>query len=334
MRVEIPGDPISVAYGYGITGVFLSVFDKRLEYDPISSREVNAVAESIGVGDGGGSYFDLHTGSHGFGIKVDHDTMATYLKRFGVSEEKISELPLTLTGVGYWTSVKPGTSTKKVGSSKICTNCRVKSRSCKDCKECHKLVPYCSKECQKKDWRIHKLFCGLHEQEVSNGVKLSSKSVRAFLFPEDAEMPKLIHLPLVRVGADQGDITSSSFYLKLNLEEFIQGPTDSIRSDFFTDESIRSLPKAYHVICKDGFGSDGSKMNLCVLKLFQKYEKIHGGCSQEPCDPHWRNNIIVVKAEPVVAGWGSTQLDTICEDISIADATEVVKFLYTHHRKV
>eukprot|EP00956_Cyclotella_meneghiniana_P024699 scaffold49972_cov23-Cyclotella_meneghiniana.AAC.1 len=49
--------------------------------------------------DGVGSYFDLHTGSHGFGMKVDHDTMATYLKRFGVSEEKISELPLTLKGV-------------------------------------------------------------------------------------------------------------------------------------------------------------------------------------------------------------------------------------------
>jgi hypothetical protein len=61
---------------------------------PLTSDPVNHVTESIGVGDGGGSYFDLHTGAHGFGIKVDGATMATYLRRFGVPDTAIAQLPL------------------------------------------------------------------------------------------------------------------------------------------------------------------------------------------------------------------------------------------------
>jgi hypothetical protein len=38
-RFEIDGDPIRVAYGYNLPrpGVFLSVYDKRLTYDPNAS---------------------------------------------------------------------------------------------------------------------------------------------------------------------------------------------------------------------------------------------------------------------------------------------------------
>ena len=145
MRFEIRGDPISVAYGVdNSSGVFLAVTDKRLEYDPNSSAKVNAVTEQVGIGDGGGSFFNLHTGKIGFGIKVDDETMAVYLKRYGVSDERIRDLPLNLSKIN-WTSVKPGTSTKKVGSRKVCTNCRVKTSSCKDCTAC-KLAPY---------WYVH-----------------------------------------------------------------------------------------------------------------------------------------------------------------------------------
>lgn len=92
-RYEIPGDPIRVVYGLDdLTGVFLSVYDKRLEYDPSESRRVNAVTEAFGVQDGGGSYFDLHTGRAGVGIRVDDETMATYLRRYGVPEDKIVAL--------------------------------------------------------------------------------------------------------------------------------------------------------------------------------------------------------------------------------------------------
>lgn len=97
-RFTIDGDPISVAFGYeddpGLANVFLSVDDKRLEYDGDASEAVNAVTQKVGVGDGGGSYFNLHTGRFGFGIQVDDKTMEVYLKRFGVPQEQIDALPL------------------------------------------------------------------------------------------------------------------------------------------------------------------------------------------------------------------------------------------------
>ena len=66
-RFEIEGDPIRVVFGIDeVTGVFLSVFDRRLEYDSAATKAVNDVTTSIGVQDSGGSYFDLHTGSTGF----------------------------------------------------------------------------------------------------------------------------------------------------------------------------------------------------------------------------------------------------------------------------
>lgn len=61
-RFKIEGDPIHVAYGVDEeigAGVFLSVFDRRLEWNEEANDEVNKVTESIGVKDGGGSYFDL-----------------------------------------------------------------------------------------------------------------------------------------------------------------------------------------------------------------------------------------------------------------------------------
>jgi hypothetical protein len=93
MRYEIEGSPISVAYGEDhVSGIFFSVFDSRLEYSETASKEVNDVAESIGVKDGGGSYFDLHTGDVGFGRKVSKETMRVYFTRYGVPADHIKSL--------------------------------------------------------------------------------------------------------------------------------------------------------------------------------------------------------------------------------------------------
>jgi hypothetical protein len=91
--IEVEGSPISVAYGYDeINGIFLAVTDERLEYDENAADPINQVTESIGVKDGGGSYFDLHTGDVGFGLKVSESTMLVYLKRYGVSEKQIKQV--------------------------------------------------------------------------------------------------------------------------------------------------------------------------------------------------------------------------------------------------
>ena len=83
-RYEIEeGKFIRVAYGNtGDTGVFLSVYDKRLKYDPEHSVQVNAVSEGIQAG-GDGCYLDLQTGTGwtGFGQRVD-ETMTQWQPTF------------------------------------------------------------------------------------------------------------------------------------------------------------------------------------------------------------------------------------------------------------
>ena len=78
-RYEIKQGPIQVAYGWDcMNGYFLSVFDQRLECKSEGSKEANKISEKIGVGDGGGSYFDLHTGQNGYGFKVNNETLADF----------------------------------------------------------------------------------------------------------------------------------------------------------------------------------------------------------------------------------------------------------------
>ena len=69
MRYEINRHQLAVAYGDDhATGIFLSVGDTRLEYNPGANQEVNKITEKINGGNG--VYFDLHTGISGFGYKV------------------------------------------------------------------------------------------------------------------------------------------------------------------------------------------------------------------------------------------------------------------------
>ena len=92
-RFEIDSYPITVAYGYeDPCNVFLSVYDNRLRYDSSASPQVNDVTRAVGSGDG--CFFEIHTGSAGFGQRVDNDTMVTFLGRFGVTDEQINAIPL------------------------------------------------------------------------------------------------------------------------------------------------------------------------------------------------------------------------------------------------
>ena len=192
-RYEIKSSPISIAYGYDemcTSGMFLSVFDERLEWSEQASREVNAVTEQLGVGDGGGSYFDLHTGQTGFGQKVSCETMMTFMRRFGVPEEHI-----------YECRSHPCLVSNKA-TTKACVGCRC--------------VYYCSKECQTSDWRMqHKFFC----KSLPFPAKLEGvECVRGLLLPETSDKPVLVQVPLKLVEDDDG-----SCYLR-DTRMFIQNP--------------------------------------------------------------------------------------------------------------
>ena len=70
-----------------MTCVFLVITNKWLKHNSDSSNAVNAIMETVRVSNGDGSYFNLHTGRYGFGTKANGDTMAIYLKRYGVTKD-------------------------------------------------------------------------------------------------------------------------------------------------------------------------------------------------------------------------------------------------------
>lgn len=92
MRHEIDSDTLGIAYGSDhVTGYFLAVTDKRLEWSKNSSDEVNAVKEKIAP-DGGGCYFNIHTGPLGYGFKVDIKTMASFWDTYGIPDGHVQKL--------------------------------------------------------------------------------------------------------------------------------------------------------------------------------------------------------------------------------------------------
>jgi hypothetical protein len=140
VRYSIEQGPITVSYGTDVvSGVFLAVVDSRLIFDGNATERVNNVTSQVGIKDGGGSYFDIHTGKNGFGERVDNKTMATMLRKYGVTDE------------GFLSVLEDASTTKK-----ICIQCQ--SPSTEQCSHCSS-VSYCSRECQKLHWKIHKIHC-------------------------------------------------------------------------------------------------------------------------------------------------------------------------------
>lgn len=56
----------------------------------------------------------------------------------------------------------------EVAKMKVCANCRKISRDFKSCMNCNKLTYYCSKNCQKENWKIHKKLCIKLSDQVNN----------------------------------------------------------------------------------------------------------------------------------------------------------------------
>ena len=149
--------PIWIAYGSDqITGVFLSVSDKRLEFSEKHSEtdQVNTVAMSIGAQDGGGSYFDMHTGSTGYGHQVTEATMRVYLARYDVGKSQIDALFAEV----RVSQEKLNKMTR--GDFNECVSCLSTSTDNKACAQCH-VALYCNRQCQVRDWPVHKTICSL-----------------------------------------------------------------------------------------------------------------------------------------------------------------------------
>ncbi|OTA69651.1 hypothetical protein K449DRAFT_98699 [Hypoxylon sp. EC38] len=76
--------------------------------------------------------------------------------------------------------------------SNICAVCWKEGASaCTRCKSCH----YCSKECQKNDWKSHRLLCHLVATEPERPMPTH---IRAIYFPDNKPTPEIIWVPCIQ----------------------------------------------------------------------------------------------------------------------------------------
>jgi hypothetical protein len=171
--------PIVIRYGYDkLNGLFLQAEDARLQVKEEGSNEANKIAMefSTSSADGGGGYFDLHTGVNGFGLRVSEDVMVEYFRRFEVPENKISQL--VALNANYSVDVegklkflrtieeKFGTKFGAILRENKCGAILCEKNGNLRCSACNKQL-YCSVKCQKADWKNHKAKC----RTISNKTK-------------------------------------------------------------------------------------------------------------------------------------------------------------------
>jgi hypothetical protein len=296
-RFTIEGSPISIAYGYDFScGIFLSVYDRRLMYNEKASCEVNEVAESIGVKDGGGSYFDLHTGPTGFGMKVSDDTMRVYLQRYGVPQKQIDKIFRENIMEDFYGAKKFENLSLDEPCSDKCLFCNNdKNKTCLKCKTVYSPCQIC----ETKDWFTHKFnSC---KCKVASKDEQNLKQVNGILLPVNSEKPVLTQIKVETKFDKEEDHYFESPCLKSFFGDNFLGSSmiagNPLRKDkVFTDTLI--------IKYRDEFLKDGSKPNLLVRKL----------CKNK--NPHdWRGPMLVLKYEGTIHEMPPSYIDTDFDDL-------------------
>jgi hypothetical protein len=266
-RFEINDEasPTYVAYGTDpVTGVFLTAYDKRLETKEKATGEVNAITTKIGVQDGGGGYFDLHTGKTGFGFKVSNAAMRVFLARYGVPEDKINfvfqEASLLM--------------------DKDCKQCELDaSKSCAKCKT----KRYCSRECQVKDWPLHKYIC----ESLPFPPKTISSSVYCFFLPEDGAKIQVVQVELEK----RVDKTTGLAYEKPLLKAFMgRDLGEMVLKNAQRKDAVYSVN--LKIMTRNMYWAEDEAVESVPNKLVKKLTG--GGNSHD-----WRGPLLVLKFKDV-----------------------------------
>ena len=275
---------------------------------------------SIGIGDGAGSYFDLHTGQKGLGKKVSKETIQVYLSRYGVDKERIDEL-LRCSSEKSIDSIcsereskvkdcehielicKSVLNMESLVSKEILGNCVACSKDTKNsCGKCDS--SFCGSECQKKMWRQHKVFCDALPYPT---LPLAEKTVYAFLLPQNGQMVILIQVSIELVFDEYRQV-----YLdKPKLEPFLgdYNGRSFMPRNLYNKKRIMNDMLIFNY--NDNFFNDGFKINEVVQEI------TNGLC---PYD--WRGPIVVIKAE----GQITNEPFKNYLDISLKDFPNIIDF--------
>lgn len=93
----------------------------------------------------------------------------------------------------------------------LVNNCSVCAKPGKACSVCKNSF-YCSRECQKADWKTHRMLCGTFK-DFADTYRPTPDHKRSICFPEDGDGPKFIWLETYPEKNGASRISSHSTYL-------------------------------------------------------------------------------------------------------------------------
>ncbi|KAI0854319.1 hypothetical protein F5Y00DRAFT_256812 [Daldinia vernicosa] len=139
------------------------------------------------------------------------------------------------------------------------------SQLCASCKSCH----YCSKECQKADWKSHKLLC---KDMTTHSERPSPFHVRAIYFPQDKPVPQLVWVPCVQGSEMLDELNHPN---PNSVQEFIGEPANSYRArwNYFHKQST---PRIVNFHFRHNFMYDGSKLTESLYTAVAKHGRGNG----------------------------------------------------------
>ncbi len=125
------------------------------------------------------------------------------------------------------------------------------------CSKC-KVIAYCSKDCQTKDWKIHKIFCSSLPFPQSQKTTKFEK-ITGILFNPNNLIPSLVEIEL-NIKFENNMLPDTILFI---------GATESfnyMQSNHFKKRNLRdTLVFAF----RDNFLNDGSPINKCVQKIYK-----------------------------------------------------------------
>jgi hypothetical protein len=145
-------------------------------------------------------------------------------------------------------------------TSPACLICeKPNSKLCGVCKS----SAYCSQECQKKDWKIHKLLC----KDFANfdmSARPSPDHFLGFHFPVDDEKPRCVWMKAT-VDVDGGVLTLYEDP-QTKVVNFGDGMVKAtiVMQDYFFDREIRHMINVHYTA---GFLYTDYKVNKCIDKI-------------------------------------------------------------------
>jgi hypothetical protein len=193
-----------------------------------------------------------------------------------------------------------------------CIICNVSNN--KFCSSCH-LISYCSLECQKLDWPLHKTICKTFTALPSQP---SPSHKLAILFPVDSKDPQLIWIECERRRDEDGvayDMPDTQPHL--GIENLDPEYRDTSEFKNITRNVLRgySLSNTVQIIARETFLFDGSAPNVCV-RYTTKGQLRHD----------WRGPIVVMR-QP------GTAIDPLFyEDIKAGDLRVAVDYFLSYGR--